>query len=1552
MNPFDTPATASSASNSTGTSRLYAQQQQQSQPSSSQSTTTSSSEPPIWAARHVDWPILSSLSQPLYHKLLQQSQTLGNEYGISYPHGSVGETRHPGSSSSSSTSNAAKTSSSSSSKQASSSTLHSSTSGTGPTDGTDASSSSYGLTGFMNRVLNTGTTHDGKDSTSAQQQQQQNQQAHLSSSSSSMGGSNRPLRPPRAHCVAAANGWIVAVLEQPPSSSTSTTSSAAALGSSSTSKQSGTGGSSSSTHASNSASSTTTTNATSTMSMSGGVGLRLISRWNVRRGSLTGTSWSDHWMALPPPIVGSLRSRSNEGRIKHVLVDPTASHTLISANNGEAYYLHSSGSQRLVKLPGFGPSAPLVQSSDHATNSASSSHHHHKKKTATTPTRGNQSSSHTGNANSAANHTVPLWMTAGLHLTGIPATAVAHLRDEQSQASIQAGLTLGSYVTAIAWDKERGTEGSSKRVLLGTSLGEIYEYTFPTEGSHGMNHGDETGTTSHRKGGGTSGSSSGGGGSSSQDHHKRTSSSATSSLLSASSSNLPILLHKLSSSSSAGGGSDPASMMDPSQVGAAVTGLYFERLRTGLLVICATSGRGKRTRFYSFYSPHNSSFRKVLADQQYATLVELPGSVDFADMVTVGDGFGLRTAVGIYHGRIDRSLTNAAATVAAGGSASMIVDSGMLSYETIFAKAHSSTKTNHHTMPTNSSSNNSNAISLALTPHHFIVLTESNHVCFINRVAQKIIQKDRVDGSSTTTQGSSKGNDDTSNSILATGSTSSSSFLVGALLMDIRRPDQVWLRQGRQLVHISSSQEDRDVWKYTLQKCLDMPLQSKSSTSSGSASGTTSSAKRSSEQTGFDVFVGKPLTEEEKAQEALFEQAKALCSNAAQKAVVTAARAEYHLAQGRTELAAKYFALCPSALAPFADTAVRLALPKLGIDDPKSYGGSAKAWASLESSNVPLITYLADKMRVGKMNNDRMTCTMIGAWLTELFLHERGERRANAPLLETAAAASTASMEDSALLSQFLNNNVNNMEAKTIMKILTSHDVGAHECALYAARSGDIATAVNAALNVGAEDTRGAYEALTILGEAPFELAEPLYYRHASILLSRAPGAAVDGFLARYAEGLSPSRVLPSIMNYEQRRASRVRARAQAGGNDRTDNASDGDGDRTTESYDVSMDHSTTVEGLELSINRTMVFTTASFVEDANAAIRFLEGVIQQGCQTGAIFSYLVSLYAKLDDEEPLLKFLTTHVPVGASPWADNTSGAKSFLTVGSDYGLSGPLDMSAALRTVLASGRHYRSAIKLYMGFGMRQQAVELALKVDPSLARELAQESVELEERKRLWLMIAKNAASDSASRGGKDVVSRVVSVLKDCGPDVLSIEDVLPFLPDFAQIDQIKDEICEALTSYSSRIEGFLREMSDCDQTCDHLRHEIVRLKSRQMRVKTNARCAMTDKLVLKSNEPFYVFPSGYVILASAVKKAVMPYLNEKQRERVQELEEELKSPSAGTDSSLQRDKLQSELDGLIAAECPLTGTVMIESIDRGFEDDDDLDFGPLDVERAEV
>ena len=170
-----------------------------------------------------------------------------------------------------------------------------------------------------------------------------------------------------------------------------------------------------------------------------------------------------------------------------------------------------------------------------------------------------------------------------------------------------------------------------------------------------------------------------------------------------------------------------------------------------------------------------------------------------------------------------------------------------------------------------------------------------------------------------------------------------------------------------------------------------------------------------------------------------------------------------------------------------------------------------------------------------------------------------------------------------------------------------------------------------------------------------------------------------------------------------------------------------------------------------------------------------------------------------------------------------------------------------------------------------------------------------------------------------------------------------------PDFAQIDSIKDEICEALTSYSSKIESYLKEMSECDQVCDSLREEIRRLRNHRMRMKADARCALTNKMVSTAGEPFYIFPSGYVVLASALKREVLPYLNERQRARVVELEKLLNSRQKRADV----DELQTELDGLLAAECPLTGSVMVESIDHDFEDSTEGgNFFQSPVERVEV
>jgi len=121
-----------------------------------------------------------------------------------------------------------------------------------------------------------------------------------------------------------------------------------------------------------------------------------------------------------------------------------------------------------------------------------------------------------------------------------------------------------------------------------------------------------------------------------------------------------------------------------------------------------------------------------------------------------------------------------------------------------------------------------------------------------------------------------------------------------------------------------------------------------------------------------------------------------------------------------------------------------------------------------------------------------------------------------------------------------------------------------------------------------------------------------------------------------------------------------------------------------------------------------------------------------------------------------------------------------------------------------------------------------------------------------------------------------------------------------------------------------------MNECDHACDLLRGEISRLRTHRMELKSDAICAFTKKPVLTAGEPFYVFPSGYVFVQSALERQVLPQLNEKQRSRVQEIKNISSRLGQVTDS------LQAELDGLIAADCPLTGSIMVDSIDLPFED----------------
>jgi len=1492
----------------------YHHHQQQQQSSPPQRSSSSSSPPPIFSARGVEWPLPTAFSPSQYRKWRRESRAAGAILGIansglrlestSATDGSYGAGDAGGGVSAFAASPSPSTPASGGGGDGGSVggggsvSLENSTvvSAGGATNSTGNSSGGGGggyggLTGLMGRVL-------GASSPSAPGAGGGASLLNGIEEEDLANSATRPILPPRARCVAASNGWIVAVVEcgLPPNIAFTTPTS-----------------SSSAHHHADPSSVQSTMMQQMPQSKHALTSLipplRLVSRWNVRRGTSLGSE-GNHLVPLPPPVrpgsaedggprndVDGGGNDPNFGRIAHAFADPTGCHVLLSAKNGEAYYLHST-SRAVQKLEGFGPSG------------ADGSYSGHK--------------------------------------AGVTLGEAASLSGGDGEANVQVGLTPGSYVTAVGWDRDRGTEGSTKRILLGTSYGELYEYALLSPNAT------------------AAASSAGNGKGKSSPFDARAGELSTADDGDSSDPmDSPVLLRRLNATT---GGQDH---------GGAVGGLLFRRIAGGIvsaaaktpsrggggcamIVLASTGGSHRHTRLHAFRSEPASGVAPTLRSAfsgvgrgggSGSSFAELPGCVDFPELrgcssseAGMGGGsFALRTETGIYHGTVERCVVGMDAAT----------DAGMLAYDGLRGGMGGGGR-RAGGLP-------SPPASIGITPHHFITLSSTaNDVMFVNRVAGKVVQEERVDWASvsqSTVPFASEGEEPSFSQHRHRGGvgppgavlppSSSSPAAAAELLADVRRPDQIWLRRGRSLVHISSSCEDRDVWKFTLARCIESAPPPASGHVSPSAMGAAEGV------VGGGVFpaaaAGAPLTSEEKQIEGRFEHAKSLCGNSSQKAVVNAVRAEYHLSQGRVELAAKYMAQCPPAVMPFADTAARLALPMIdgrchGNNGDGDRGGSNNngtivsrvnsrgANEALGRSNMALIAFLSDKMKAvkaGGRQSSSVVCTLLGTWLTELHLQERemgddggDDDRATG----RRTGAGRGRKVNQALLHQFLSSFVRDMDSRSIVNVLASHDISAGECAGYSAAAGDIGAAVNAALS-GEDEKNGALDALRVLNDSPIEKAEPYYYKYALTLLCRAPMSAAKSFVARYTEGLCDTKLLPSFMHYEQRRKSHAAARK--------------------------VDPAAT----------NTASSSSTFVDDENASIRYFEGVIKLGSRSRAIFNYLTSLYAGMDDEGPLFRFLSAHVPPA-------TRSAASPVSIGGGSGNVGdlllkqaeeekksPLDKSYALRTILRTGRHFRSAVKLYMGFGMRQQAVELALKVDPSLARELARRSEDKDEMKRLWLMIARNAAANetpaSSSQDGRDVVARVVMVLKDCGPDILSIEDVLPFLPDFAQIDQFKDEICDALASYSSKIEHYLKEMNECDQTCDALRDELSRLKTVGTRVRADARCALTNKCILEQGEPFYAFPSGYVVLEAALKREVIPHLNEKQLGRVKFIEDELarlSRPRAGSGRSsyevakedYQREELRSELDGLIAAECPLTGSVMVESIDHGFSGDEEDEF----------
>ncbi|KAI0552912.1 vacuolar protein sorting protein-like protein DigA [Xylaria curta] len=306
-----------------------------------------------------------------------------------------------------------------------------------------------------------------------------------------------------------------------------------------------------------------------------------------------------------------------------------------------------------------------------------------------------------------------------------------------------------------------------------------------------------------------------------------------------------------------------------------------------------------------------------------------------------------------------------------------------------------------------------------------------------------------------------------------------------------------------------------------------------------------------------------------------------------------------------------------------------------------------------------------------------------------------------------------------------------------------------------------------------------------------------------------------------------------------------------------------------------------------------------------NQALRYLQYVINQLQSTdAAVHNTLVSIYASHESksESGLLAYLESQ---GDEP----------------------NFDPDFALRLCIQHKRTL-SCVHIYTNMGQYVQAVDLALSHNEieyaSIIADRPTSNPTL--RKKLWLAVARKVISQSNG------IKTAIEFLKRC--DLLKIEDLIPFFPDFVVIDDFKEEICTALEDYSHNIDALKKEMDESSQTAANIKVDIAALDHRYAIVEPGEKCYVCSLPLL--SRQFFVFPCQHAFHSDCLGRKVLEQAGVSKSRRIKECQVSI---SKGLVSGAQKDAMVAELDALVASACILCSDYAIKRIDDPFIGPDD-------------
>ncbi|RCN40377.1 hypothetical protein ANCCAN_13668 [Ancylostoma caninum] len=292
------------------------------------------------------------------------------------------------------------------------------------------------------------------------------------------------------------------------------------------------------------------------------------------------------------------------------------------------------------------------------------------------------------------------------------------------------------------------------------------------------------------------------------------------------------------------------------------------------------------------------------------------------------------------------------------------------------------------------------------------------------------------------------------------------------------------------------------------------------------------------------------------------------------------------------------------------------------------------------------------------------------------------------------------------------------------------------------------------------------------------------------------------------------------------------------------------------------------------------------------------------------------------------------------------------------------PYDLDFAVRTCVQH-KLEKSTVYLYCVSEMFSDAVDLALKAFEEEGITMAKECAHMmdpdeedvimglepkypvEQRRRIWLKIAEFVISKDANAANS------IGLLKESG-DVISIQDILPFFPEFTRIEDFKEPLCECLREHSIKIKDLQQSMKDATLIAKEIREKTQKLRNRVTVIKAGDVCAGCERSLI--GRPFFAHACRHFFHRECLEEAMMPFLTEDSKARLAELarkekrllsqlqaEERVSSANEAliAERQAQFAKVSSDINAILGADCPLCGWNTIELIDKPFFTDEEYE-----------